>query len=234
MFRHEDKYLCSQARIVLLKTRLHGLLGLDAHAGQNEQYTVRSLYFDDRQDSCYFENEDGTDLREKYRIRTYNQNSGDIRLELKQKRQGLAQKQSCAITKEQCLCLISGKRPPLDDPSPPLLRKLCLLIETRRFRPVVVVEYSRTPFVCRAGNVRITFDRDITSSNYTSGFLEGAIPRRPIMAPGQHIMEVKWDHFLPDYIRKTLQTDALSKIAYSKYYFCRRFSLTGRDTHGLF
>ena len=45
-FRHELKYLISSAEVTMLRTRLSGLISLDAHA-KNGHYTIRSLYFDD-------------------------------------------------------------------------------------------------------------------------------------------------------------------------------------------
>ena len=64
----------------MLRTRLSGLISLDAHA-KNGHYTIRSLYFDDYDDRCLLENENGTDPREKFRIRIYNGSAERISLE---------------------------------------------------------------------------------------------------------------------------------------------------------
>ncbi|MGI6004266.1 MAG: polyphosphate polymerase domain-containing protein [Christensenellales bacterium] len=226
-FRHEHKYVCSQAQIVMFKTRMTGLLKPDIHAGQNGQYNIRSLYFDDVDNTCYFDNENGTDPREKFRIRIYNHDAEYILLELKKKWRGMTQKAACVLTKAQCGILMAGSIPPTDETSPSLLRKLCLLMRTSIMRPVIIVEYNRTPFICGTGNVRITFDQDISSSNYVRGFLNGEIPKRSVMPPGQNILEVKWDEFLPDYIKRNLQTERLQQTAYSKFYICRKFNLDG-------
>lgn len=53
-FRHELKYLISSAEVTMLRTRLSGLISLDAHA-KNGHYTIRSLYFDDYDDRCLLE-----------------------------------------------------------------------------------------------------------------------------------------------------------------------------------
>ena len=49
--------------------------------------------------------------------------------------------------------------------------------------------------------------------------------KRPIMPVGQTLMEVKFDEFLPEYIKETLELGKLSQTAFSKYYLCRRYSL---------
>ena len=38
------------------------------------------------------------------------------------------------------------------------------------------------------------------------------------------IMEVKYDHFLPDFIRNLIQTKASQRYAISKYVICRKYT----------
>ena len=56
-------------------------------------------------------------------------------------------------------------------------------------------------------------------------FLDKEINKRPIMPAGQHVLEVKFDEFLPDYIYQVLQLDSLRQTAFSKFYLCRKFSI---------
>ena len=171
-YRHELKYVVTAAELALLENRIKGLVRPDAHAGADGMYHIRSLYFDDYYNSCYNENEIGTDPREKFRIRIYNESAARINLELKRKEHGMTQKLSCRLTEEQCRSLMAG-RPLLPDSSyPPVLQKLNLQMRTRLLRPAVIVEYDRVPFVDPLGNTRITMDLNIRSSNYCSRFLE--------------------------------------------------------------
>ena len=208
-YRHEFKYLCSYGELMTLKVRLQGLVSLDTHVGESGVYNIRSLYFDDIYDTCYRENEAGTDPREKFRIRIYDHSSERISLELKRKVRGKTQKLSCLLTEEQCRGLMEGEIPVLQENSPALLRKLCLLMQTRHMRPKVIVEYERVPYVYPHGNVRITMDENISASNRTDRFLERQIPLRPILEAGQHILEVKYDEYLPDGIYRTIQSGNL-------------------------
>ena len=88
VFRSELKYLCSERQLAMLEMRIRHLCTPDPHAGDDGRYRVRSVYFDDYRDSCYYENEDGINHRKKYRIRTYNGNSDVIILECKEKKNG--------------------------------------------------------------------------------------------------------------------------------------------------
>ena len=224
-YRHEYKYICDEMQIAIIQGRIQPLLALDVHSGEQGCYWIRSLYFDDMDNSCYFENENGTDPREKFRIRIYNSDASRISLELKRKEKGKTLKQSCVITEEQCRALMEGEILP-DDPSfSPVLQKLLLLMKTRNYRPKVIVEYVRIPYVYPIGNVRVTVDRDISASRCFSSFLDSEIPTRPIMPLGKHVLEVKYDELLPDYIYNLLQISQLSQTAFSKYYLCRKYSL---------
>lgn len=224
-YRHEFKYLCSCGELAVLKTRLQGLVSLDPHAGEEGVYNIRSLYFDDIYDTCFRENEAGTDPREKFRIRIYNHSSGRISLELKQKVRGKTRKLSCLLTESQCRKLIKGEIPEFQKDSPELLVKLCLLMQTRYMKPKTIVEYERVPYIYPYGNVRITMDKNISASNRTDLFLEEQIPLRPVLEAGRHILEVKYDEYLPDPVYRTVQLENLHQTAFSKYYLCRRYHL---------
>lgn len=212
---------------MLLENRIRNLIQPDRHAGADGTYQIRSLYFDDFENTYYRENEMGTDPREKFRIRIYNGDPGRISLELKKKQHSMTQKLSCLLTEEQCRELMAGRPLPADPSYPPVLQKMNLLMKTRLLKPKVIVEYDRTPFVEKLGNTRVTFDRNIRSSNAVASFLEKRVPARPIMPAGKQILEVKYDEFLPDYLYRNLQLSHLRQTTFSKYYLCRRYSLSG-------
>lgn len=224
-YRHEFKYICSYGQLRMLQVRLTGLIPPDPHAGEEGIYNIRSLYFDDYCDRYLSENEAGTDPREKFRIRIYNHSSERISLELKRKVRSKTQKLSCPLTEEQCRTLMAGEIPELPKDAPAVLRKLCLLMETRLMRPKVIVEYDRVPYIYPQGNVRITLDENIRASGRADLFLEDQIPLRPIMPLGQHILEVKYDEYLPDFIYRAVQLPNLRPTAFSKYYLCRKYNL---------
>lgn len=223
-FRHELKYQITGAELQMLRHRINHLIPLDRHAGADGVYNIRSLYFDDLYNRCYYDNENGTDPREKFRIRIYNHSTDRITLECKRKERGKTHKTSCPLTIEQTKCLMEGRPLPNIGQQHPLLQKMTMQMLTRRLRPVVIVEYDRIPYVYPNGNVRITLDCNITSSSAVRSFLEDQIPKRPVMPTGQQLLEVKYDEFLPDFIYRNLQLHSLRQTAFSKYYICRKFS----------
>lgn len=227
-YRHEHKYLISAGELAVLKARAEAVLERDPHVSKEPPfagiYNIRSLYFDDLANTCYMENESGTDPREKFRIRIYNHSDSRISLELKSKKGGMGRKQRCSLTREQCDILLQGKWLPDDDHAPPILKKLNYQIKTRGLRPVVIVEYDRIPYIHPLGNVRITFDCNISASSQCCSFFDDRLPLRPILPLGQHILEVKWDEFLPDPIYHAMGMPCLQRTSFSKFYLCRRYS----------
>jgi len=220
-YRHEMKYICNEMELAVTAGRIQHLIKLDGNVTEEGIYNIRSLYFDDYYNTCYYENEAGTDPREKFRIRIYNGSTEKISLECKRKERGKTFKQSCALTLQQCQMLMKGMPLPVSNTYPPVLQKLNYLMRTRLMKPVVIVDYDRTPYVCRDGNVRITLDRNISSSTRIEDFLKPYICKRPILPAGKHVLEVKYDEFIPDYLVKNMELGTLRQTAFSKYYLCR-------------
>lgn len=228
-YRHELKYMCTEAELCQIHNRIHHLMQYDRHAGENHAYQIRSVYFDALDDRCYYENENGTDPREKFRIRMYNTNTEILHLELKRKENGKTLKQSCSLTYEQCERILHNQPVPIAKANPAVLNKFLLQRQIAGLRPKIIVEYDREPFVYKSGNVRVTFDRNIRSSNAVQDFLKENLNTRLIMPCGQHVLEVKYDEFLPNYIYNHVQIPNLRQTAFSKYYLCRKYTIGGKE-----
>ena len=70
----------------------------------------------------------------------------------------------------------------------------------------------------------MTFDSHIRTSLFERDFAAGTRPDISATdAPGDTILEVKFDAFLPEVIRGLLQVGTLRQQAFSKYGACRRF-----------
>ena len=205
---------------MLLAGRLKNVMSQDIHQ-EGDCYEIRSLYFDDLWDRCLDENEAGVDRREKYRIRIYDPRSLVIHLEIKEKNRGLTKKRACDLSREECLAIMEGELPLKTDSRAPL-NSLQLQMRCARMEPKVIIAYERTAFVHPSGNVRITFDRNIMASRNREEFLEDRVSGMvPVLPAGMHVLEVKYDEFLPDTIAQQLEIGKLRKTAFSKYYLGR-------------
>lgn len=229
-YRHEYKYLCSRQQMAWIRNNIQGVMHCDRNAGQEKQYVIRSLYFDDYRDSCLYDNINGNDPREKFRVRIYNHDPSYIRLELKRKEKGKTRKDSCRIDEKLCKRMMLGIPLEMGAVDADVYRKFCLWQNTRLLRPKVIVEYDREPYIYRDGNVRVTFDTNIRSGNRVEEFLDNSIVTRPVMPLNQYILEVKFDELIPDFIYSSVQAEGLRQTTYSKYYICRKFSIAGGNS----
>lgn len=223
-YRHELKYLITAADALALRQRLAPVMRHDAHAGADGRYTIRSVYFDNYRDKALREKTDGVQRREKFRIRYYNDDFSFITLEKKIKHNDLCLKLDAPLTGEEYRRILCDPGEWMLAHPEALVRELYCKMQTQQLRPRVLVSYVREPFVYAAGNVRVTLDACIRTSLFRSGFAGGALP--DISAadePGDIVLEVKYDAFLPDTIRALLQLGRLRQQAFSKYAACRRF-----------
>lgn len=226
-FRHEYKYLCSAEQLRVQEARLASLLRPDPHAGPDGRYQIRSVYFDDPGDTCLQENEDGTDPRAKYRLRIYNVSDRRISLERKAKLRGMTRKDAVRVSRATAEALLAGRIPFPRAEDGPLLRRMLADMRLRVLRPRVIVQYTRTPFILDAGNVRITLDEQIASSQAVDRFFVPELPLRQVLPTGQGVLEVKWDELLPSWLYGSLQLEGLQWTAFSKYYLCRKYNTMG-------
>lgn len=219
-YRVENKYLVSDMDLTLIASRLRAVMSADIHQ-QGDCYQIRSLYFDDFGDSCMDENESGVDQRQKFRIRHYDPAAQQMHLEIKEKNRGYTKKASCDITREECRKIMEGTLP-LEVGERKPLNLLMLQMRCALMRPKVIISYERTAFVHPLGNVRITFDRNISASQCCGDFLEEQVASSvPVLPTGMHILEVKYDELLPDFIARQLELGKLQQTAFSKYYLGR-------------
>lgn len=219
-YREERKYFCSDYDMTILMHRLRAILPYDIHQ-QDGCYTIRSLYFDTSDNQCFYENEAGVDNRKKYRIRTYNNSDQKIQFEVKEKRNGKTKKSSFPLTRRECESLMHGEFISCPEDSS-VLNQVFLAEHLHLLHPAVTVEYERTAFTYPIGNVRITFDRNISACPNTRDFFADHPLKYPAMPWHEHVLEVKYDELLPGFIAQALELNNLRLTSCSKYYLGRK------------
>ena len=217
--RHEYKYLISAADAKLLKLRLKHIMEPDPHAGKTGQYTIRSLYFDDLAHRALDEKLDGISLRSKYRIRMYNYDPEFLKLEKKEKLGSLTRKTAQTIALRDALRLQYRNVSQTPDIAT-LQGELAARIRNSGFRAMVLVDYDRTPFICRDGNTRITLDENLRTRPFDANLLASPGAMMPVLDRNQVILEVKFDDFLPGYLSDALQDIPKVNMAISKFALC--------------
>ena len=225
--RHELKYFINPAELEALRGRLRGALDMDEHCVDGRPYVIRSLYFDDIDDSAFYDKQAGVMHRDKYRIRIYHFSDKAIFLERKRKMGDLIQKSSVQITRRLCDQLVDGNPAGLYKAQNPLLQDMYVQMRTKLLRPRVIVDYEREAYIHPAEDVRITFDLNLRTALYSRDLFN---PKVPTVCPHDRnveILEVKFNDYLPDYINALLSGVSAERSAVSKYILCRRFEPLG-------
>lgn len=220
-FRHEVKHEISNHDMLILRQRLRAVMKPDMHA-VNGQYEVRSLYFDTMNDKALREKLDGVKIREKYRIRLYNNDPSLIHLERKFKNGGLGFKTSAGLMPEQAQAIVKGDIEWMCHSTDEVLLGFYTRIRNEGLKAKVIVDYIREPFVFAPGNVRVTLDHHIRTGMNCTDFLNPDCMTIPIK-DSPCILEVKWDNYLPDVIRDAVQLEGRRSAAFSKYAASRMY-----------
>lgn len=225
--RHEMKYVISYLDYHELRNRAMTMMRHDEH-GDFGKYFIRSLYFDDIMLSNYNQKMDGLERRRKYRIRIYDYSKDLIKFEIKDKFDSYISKSSSQISYNHCQRIIHGDFSfispimgiPDKDGKNAALRMGYIDNATRILRPQVVVDYDREVFICDEGNVRLTFDMNLRAGQNTGDIFDRHLPTVPVYEDDRLIMEVKYDDFLPTYIKQMLRSMNRWQSSQSKYALC--------------
>lgn len=224
--RHELKFFISPLQYQVLSRTLKATLNPDPNGDENNQYHIRSLYFDTAYDSALYDKINGTANRDKYRIRIYNFSDQMIRLECKSKFRDLISKRSVRITRDLAEQLISADPTGLESTASGLVSDTFREMRTNLLHPVVIVDYLREAYLHPAEEVRITFDMQLRSGLNSVDMFNPYLPTVPPFDHDEIILEVKYNQVLPPYIANLLTyalRDGARRSAISKYVYCRRF-----------
>ena len=230
-YRHEYKYWISRQSADLLRRQLPHLLRPDPHVGPTGQYTIRSLYFDDPAYSAYYEKVNGVRDRAKYRIRCYNYNFDILKLEKKEKHGALTKKTAQSISRRDAQVLCHSLLDHCPDQPGPLTEELRLACCGRALRPMVLVDYDRTPFVSICGNTRITLDENLRTRVACSDLEASEQALIPVLQPNQAILEVKFDDFIPAHFLQVLNAIPKTPMAISKFPLCMDVSYNRKENY---
>ena len=218
-FRHEWKIEINYSDMLALRQRLRAVAGTDVHAIDGK-YRIRSLYFDNPADKALREKLDGVNMREKFRIRYYNEDTSLIHLEKKSKLNGLCSKESTQLSPAEAQAIVDGRLDWMPAADRPLVQELYAKMRSQGLKPRTIVDYTREPYVFSPGNVRVTLDYDIRTGLGCTNFLDPDCVTVPA-GDAPIILEVKWDSFLPNIIRDAVQLSGRRSAAFSKYAACR-------------
>lgn len=221
-YRKEIKYVITIQDFIKIKSQLESVMEYDANSGE-EGYSIRTLYFDSVYDSDLYNNLDGCMEKAKIRLRYYNDNTENLKLEYKCKSGSDGVKYSLSVSKEESIKIISGNFECLINRDDHISKHLYVRMLRGAYAPKAIVEYKRIAFVLPISNIRITFDRGIRVASTAFEFFSKYAPVSPIMPTDRGILEIKYDKFLPSTLKNIIQVVDRLPVANSKYVQGRRW-----------
>lgn len=216
VFREEKKFLISVDEFIKKSHMLNQVMIEDPHNGTHG-YVIRSLYFDTIYDSDYFEKLAGIETRRKIRLRIYDPDSDFAMLEMKQKQGASQLKRSLKVSREDAIALAKGDYSPLLSYKEEFAAECYAMMQCRCYRPKTIVQYNRKAFIAKENKIRITFDNNIVATESNFDLFSPKLNMNPVLDKYDVILEVKFNGFLLDYIRRMINSIDRSELSVSKY-----------------
>jgi len=222
-YRFERKYLLDRDAAYILAQRISHVLQPDA-SNPNGQYYISSLYFDDIYNTAFYDKRNGVTERNKFRVRFYNGSMDFLRLERKHKFDAQIYKESSPVTLEQFQMMRRGDYHFMKEYSGKgdVFDKFYTHYALKGMRPVVMINYNRQAYIYRAGNVRVTFDSDLSASIDTQKHSTSILPYQNV------ILEVKYDRFIPSVITGLLAGVPFTQQLSISKFIIARMAMKGR------
>lgn len=224
VMRTEKKYGISKVTAGEIAARLSYVMTPDPHCRNLRPYVVQSVYFDSPYNQDYNDKCSGIESRKKIRLRSYGDHTV-FKLEIKQKRGAKQRKQSLLVSPEEADSLLRGDYDFLLRKETALAQSIFSILEEQVYRPKCMVQYNRLAFLEPTNDIRVTIDSCICSSESCFRLGESPIPVYPVQQHSSAVLEVKYNHFLLDYIQTALAPFDLVEVASSKYVSARHFGL---------
>ncbi|MBN2738778.1 MAG: polyphosphate polymerase domain-containing protein [Spirochaetales bacterium] len=225
VYRHELKYYISYVDYIRLKEILQNFMRCDENTCGDRGYWIRSLYFDTPDDKEYLEKMMGLERRKKIRLRIYNCDTQRVKLEIKKKFNEYMHKETASITRDEALKLIQGDKNFLLESENTVLQHVYYYMTQEYYLPTVVVDYMRVAFVEHFNNIRITFDHDISACITDFNIFNKDLNMCPSFDAGTIVLEVKYNNFLPNWLKNALSCINTVNSSISKYCYSREACL---------
>lgn len=211
--RKEIRYSIKYPEYIQLKQIFEVIMKKDKNSMINGKYEVKTIYFDNYRNEMQNDKKNDINSVNKYRIRMYNNNEESIFLERKCNENGNIRKIKQKIERKEVEDILNGKYKNLLEENASLKIELYLQMQLKQLRPIFLIGYERIAFVDEISNTRITIEDNIKSTINCNRFfdeIEG-------ISKNNYILEVKYEKYIPDYIKNVISNLKNKDIVKSKF-----------------
>lgn len=220
--RQEMKYLMTYQDSVRLQSELEQILDVDPYsqAAPDGSYCIRSLYFDSPDGMDYTDKYAGVENRKKVRLRIYDPQAVCAKFEVKYKSGDDQKKDSIVVPRKEAEMYSRGEYWKLLDHPEKEAAELYAILTLGAYQPAAIVEYRRRAYTYPDFDTRITFDTKVQSSELNLDLFDEHPAYFPVLTD-RVILEVKFNQYLAESIKRILAKYNLTRTAVSKYGMCR-------------
>ena len=214
--RYEKKYLLSPVQYRQFLMLAAPYMAID----QFGTHTIANLYYDTEDYALIRTSIEQPVYKEKLRVRSYGiPKAGDsVYVEIKKKYKGVVYKRRVQMAYEAANSYLSNDAA-LSNTSQ-IMQEIAWF--KQRYEPVakVFIAYERTAYYCKdCEPLRITFDQNIRFRESELDLSKGHYGK-PILAPGQTLMEIKIPGVMPLWLSQILTRLKIFPTSFSKYGYC--------------
>jgi hypothetical protein len=217
--RYELKYLVSDQQARAFARELSAHAHPDPHSGE-AGYDIYSLYWDSPALLCFWEKLDGEKYRRKLRFRRY-ADGEETFVEIKQRIDRTVQKRRTKMAVSEALSLFRPGGIDLELESQvrdPALQEALVLCREHRLAPKAATRYRRTAwFASFEPDLRVTFDRRVQYDAHDLDLARPFVEGRWLLDPALCVVEIKYNHRVPQWLIALVQKHGLSAVRFSKY-----------------
>jgi hypothetical protein len=230
--RYEFKYLLNSEQRAAIEAEISHFMTLDSHAHEDlEGYFVRSLYFENKDATHYYEKIDGVRVRRKFRLRTYcKEFLPDVPLYLEEKGRYIERTYKHRVVIDpahlELFATSEGHQTLLSlYPGVAVVERFFFDSVRRNLAPLVLVDYLRHPYVSPYDmNFRMTFDSSLSGAA-SSVLHPDDTANWKAMKAGYTILEIKFFRRIPAWFHRILQAHNMRRLSISK--FCESMETCG-------
>lgn len=211
--RVEKKYLLTQEQYDYLVNAISPYMEIDRY-GETE---IRNIYFDNSDNELIETSLLKPEYKEKLRLRSYGVPTGDstVFFEIKKKYRGVVYKRRISVKLSDAYDYIKGGA--LPETAGNIPAEIDYMIRRYRLSPKAFISYRRVAWAGKDnGDLRITFDRDITS-RYDDTKLESCADGHKILPENTYLMEIKIPGAMPLWLAHVLSEKNIFPHSFSKF-----------------
>ena len=238
--RYEFKYILNKKKSDLIETECKYFMKFDENIDKklDNRYFVRSLYFDNKFSTNFYEKVDGMKSRKKYRLRTYSKisnNKNDIYLEMKGRANQRTYKARTKVEPEYLKFFYNQKNYSglfdIYGKKNEVINNFVFDGFKKDIYPRVLIDYKRRPYINKTGlNFRLTFDSNILSTKNNKLFDNNNVLSWEECRSGYTILEVKFERSITPWFHRIIQNYNLERLSISKFVLGMQQSNLATDT----